>query len=112
MDYEVAGTPAQRKVWQDKKTSREQSLRPEDCCHDALPFCRHSAHTRTSRYVSDNVKESICSARIFTVRRHLKRMSQFGRDSFSGHGGKTSTGKHSTGVVRKVKGCYSSPFNH
>ncbi|ECT6557210.1 hypothetical protein A6E73_23760, partial [Salmonella enterica subsp. enterica serovar Adelaide] len=22
------------------------------------PFCRHSAHTRTSRYVSDNVKES------------------------------------------------------
>ncbi|HCS5668459.1 TPA: ogr/Delta-like zinc finger family protein, partial [Escherichia coli] len=20
------------------------------------PFCRHSAHTRTSRYVSDNVK--------------------------------------------------------
>ncbi|EFF2812629.1 hypothetical protein B9E26_004707, partial [Escherichia coli] len=22
------------------------------------PFCRHSAHTRPSRYVSDNVKES------------------------------------------------------
>lgn len=38
MDYEVAGTPAQRKVWQDKIDSREQSLRPEGCCHDALPF--------------------------------------------------------------------------
>ncbi len=74
------------------------------------PFCRHSAHTRTSRYVVTMSKKVICSARIFTVRRHLNAWVNLCRDSFSGHGGKTSTASTAPAVVRKVKGCYSSPF--
>ncbi|HGY8770924.1 TPA: ogr/Delta-like zinc finger family protein [Escherichia coli] len=77
------------------------------------PFCRHSAHTRTSRYVSDNVKESYlqcqniyCSA---TFKTHESICAVIRSPVTEEKPAPAST---APSVVRKVKGCYSSPFNH
>ncbi|WP_251299593.1 ogr/Delta-like zinc finger family protein, partial [Escherichia coli] len=75
------------------------------------PFCRHSAHTRTSRYVSDNVKESYlqcqniyCSA---TFKTHESICAVIRSPVTEEKPAPVST---APAVVRKVKGCYSSPF--
>ena len=57
MDHDAASTPGERKVWQEKIRQREADLKARGCCHDALSVLQKSAHARTSRYLSENVKQ-------------------------------------------------------
>lgn len=75
------------------------------------PFCKSTAHTRTSRYLSENVKQRYhqctnieCSATFRTI------------ESVDGVI-RAAPEKNDPAPVtppppRKVQGCYSSPFRH
>ena len=41
MEHDVAATPVQRKVWQEKMREREANLKARGYCHDALSFLPH-----------------------------------------------------------------------
>jgi hypothetical protein len=58
MDHDVATTPGQRKVWQEKMREREADLKARGYCHDALSVLQNGGTRRTSRYMSENVKQS------------------------------------------------------
>nr|VXZ81523.1 DNA-binding transcriptional regulator [Klebsiella pneumoniae] len=112
MDHDAASTPGERKVWQEKIRQREADLKARGCCHDALSVLQKSAHARTSRYLSENVKQRYhqctnieCSATFRTTegidevirpRRRKRRLSR----------------SRSHPGTRKVQGCYSSPYRH
>lgn len=75
------------------------------------PFCKKTAHVRTSRYLSENVKQSYhqctnieCSATFRTI------------ESVDGviraAPEKTDPAPVESPPPRKVQGCYSSPFRH
>lgn len=75
------------------------------------PFCKKTAHVRTSRYLSENVKLSYhqctnieCSATFRTI------------ESVDGviraAPEKTDPAPVASPPPRKVQGCYSSPFQH
>lgn len=75
------------------------------------PFCKKTAHVRTSRYLSENVKLSYhqctnieCSATFRTI------------ESVDGviraAPEKTDPAPVASPPPRKVQGCYSSPFRH
>ncbi|HHT2664223.1 TPA: ogr/Delta-like zinc finger family protein, partial [Citrobacter freundii] len=75
------------------------------------PFCKKTAHVRTSRYLSENVKQRYhqctnieCSATFRTI------------ESVDGviraAPEKTAPAPVTPPPPRKVQGCYSSPFRH
>lgn len=75
------------------------------------PFCKKTAHVRTSRYLSENVKQRYhqctnieCSATFRTI------------ESVDGviraAPEKTDPARVTPAPPRKVQGCYSSPFRH
>ncbi|HCM9456367.1 ogr/Delta-like zinc finger family protein [uncultured Enterobacter sp.] len=75
------------------------------------PFCKKTAHVRTSRYLSENVKQRYhqcanieCSATFRTI------------ESVDGviraAPEKTDPASVTSPPPRKVQGCYSSPFRH
>ncbi|HGY5133290.1 MAG: ogr/Delta-like zinc finger family protein [Citrobacter sp.] len=75
------------------------------------PFCKKTAHVRTSRYLSENVKQRYhqctnieCSATFRTI------------ESVDGviraAPEKPEPAPATPPVPRKVQGCYSSPFRH
>lgn len=75
------------------------------------PFCKKTAHVRTSRYLSENVKQRYhqctnieCSATFRTI------------ESVDGviraAPEKTDSAPVTPAPPRKVQGCYSSPFRH
>ena len=71
------------------------------------PFCKKTAHVRTSRYLSENVKQCTnieCSATFRTI------------ESVDGviraAPEKPDPAPVAPPPPRKVQGCYSSPFRH
>ncbi|EDB6595632.1 hypothetical protein AHR24_01595 [Salmonella enterica subsp. diarizonae] len=69
------------------------------------PFCKKTAHVRTSRYLSENVKQRYhqctnieCSATFRTIE--------------SVDGVIRTAPEKPDPAPRKVQGCYSSPFRH
>ncbi|AIJ07383.1 MULTISPECIES: ogr/Delta-like zinc finger family protein [Edwardsiella] len=76
------------------------------------PFCGKSAHTRSSRYLSDNVKQRYhqctnvhCSATFRTLE---------SIDEIIHQPAKPVTAERPTPQAepRRVSGCYRSPFSH
>ncbi|NDJ56705.1 hypothetical protein GWD52_06785 [Enterobacteriaceae bacterium 4M9] len=77
------------------------------------PFCSAAAHVRTSRYMSESVKESYlqcqnvhCSA---TFKTHESIFEVIRSPVVEK---KPEPVQPASVVTRKVKGCYSSPFRH
>ncbi|MZS59877.1 hypothetical protein GQA25_20905 [Escherichia coli] len=77
------------------------------------PFCRTAAHVRTSRYMSDSVKESYlqcqnlnCSATFKTHESIFEVIRSPVVDE------KPAPVPTASAAPRRVKGCYSSPFRH
>ncbi|HDT0937966.1 TPA: ogr/Delta-like zinc finger family protein [Escherichia coli] len=75
------------------------------------PFCKKSAHTRTSRYLSENVKQRYhqctnieCSATFRTI----ESIDEVIRPPAE----KEKPDLTPMTAPRKVQGCYSSPFRH
>ncbi|EMJ8867252.1 phage late gene regulator [Klebsiella quasipneumoniae] len=77
------------------------------------PFCKKSAHARTSRYLSENVKQRYhqctnieCSPTFHTI--------EAIDDGYLAPGGENAAcrGAGHTPAPRKVQGCYSSPYRH
>ena len=76
------------------------------------PFCKKAAHTRTSRYLSENVKQRYhqctnieCSSTFRTI----ESIDEVIRPPAEAAKPVPET---TTRTPRKVKGCYSSPFRH
>lgn len=76
------------------------------------PFCKKSAHTRTSRYLSENVKQRYhqctnieCSATFRTI----ESIDEVIRPPVEKEQPDPTP---VTPPPRKVQGCYSSPFRH
>ena len=70
------------------------------------PNCGQAAHVRTSKYMSENVKES-----------YLQCQNVYCSTTFKTHESpaeekKAEPAPPKTRTTRKVKGCYSSPFSH
>ncbi|SQK76038.1 ogr/Delta-like zinc finger family protein [Tatumella ptyseos] len=79
------------------------------CC----PFCHKAAHVRTSRYMSENVKERYhqcqnleCSATFKTHESIFEVIRSPVVDT------KPEPLPTVPAAPRRVKGCYSSPFRH
>ncbi|MEN3753433.1 ogr/Delta-like zinc finger family protein [Mangrovibacter sp. SLW1] len=79
------------------------------CC----PFCRQAAHVRTSRYMSENVKERYhqcqnleCSA---TFKTHESIFEVIRSPVVEEKPAPVPPAATTTG---RVKGCYHSPFRH
>lgn len=77
------------------------------------PFCKKSAHVRTSRYLSENVKQSylqcvnvFCSATFRTT----ESIDEVIRPPAAAQA--PAPAPAATPAPRKVRGCYSSPFSH
>ena len=77
------------------------------------PFCRTAAHVRTSRYMSDTVKESYlqcqnmhCSATFKTHESIFVVIRSPDIDE------KPAPAVATPAPSRQVKSCYSSPFRH
>ncbi len=76
------------------------------------PFCKKSAHARTSRYLSENVKQRYhqctnieCSA-TFRTTEAIDEVIRPGGESAA------CRGAGHTPAPRNVQGCYSSPYRH
>ncbi|EKN6135301.1 TPA: ogr/Delta-like zinc finger family protein [Yersinia enterocolitica] len=76
------------------------------------PFCKKAAHTRTSRYLSENVKQRYhqctnieCSSTFRTIE---------SIDEVIRPPAETAKPEPETATLppRNMKGCYSSPFRH
>ncbi len=66
MDYEVAGTPAQRKVWQDKIDQQGAELKARrTAVMIYCPSCGHVAHTRRAHFMDDGTKIMIARADVY-----------------------------------------------
>jgi len=77
------------------------------------PFCKQAAHTRTSRYLSENVKQRYhqctnieCSATFRTTE------AVDGVIRGAAEPSQPVPVSPASPAPRKVQGCYSSPFNH
>ncbi|ELH7016233.1 ogr/Delta-like zinc finger family protein [Salmonella enterica] len=77
------------------------------------PFCRTAAHVRTSRYMSESVKESYlqcqnvhCSATFKTHESIFEVIRSPVVDE------KPAPVPTAPVAPRRIKGCYSSPFRH
>lgn len=75
------------------------------------PFCKKTAHVRTSRYLSENVKQRYhqctnieCSA-TFRTTESVDGVIRAAPE-------KTDLAPVTSPPPRKVQGCYSSPFRH
>ncbi|EJP9520996.1 ogr/Delta-like zinc finger family protein [Salmonella enterica] len=82
----------------------------------SCPFCRTAAHVRTSRYMSDSVKESYlqcqnvhCSA-TFKTHESIFEVILTIRSPVVNE--KPAPVPTASVAPRQVKGCYSSPFRH
>jgi len=77
------------------------------------PFCKKSAHVRTTRYLSGNVKQSyllcvnvFCSA----IFRTTESIDNVIRPTAKAQA--PALAPAATPAPRKMRGCYSSPFSH
>lgn len=77
------------------------------------PYCKNSAHVRTSRYLSENVKQSylqcvnvFCSA-TFRTTESIDEVIRPPAETQA-----PAPAPADTPAPRKVQGCYSSPFSH
>ena len=77
------------------------------------PFCKKAAHARTSRYLSDNVKQRYhqctnieCSSTFRSIE-SIEEIIRSPLESFT-----PQTVPDIPMSPRMVKGCYSSPFRH
>lgn len=71
------------------------------------PFCKKTAHVRTSRYLSENVKQRYhqCTTATFRTIESVDGVIRAAPE-------KPDPAPVTPPPPRKVQGCYSSPFRH
>lgn len=76
------------------------------------PFCRTASHVRTSRYMSDSVKESYLQCQNVYCSATFKTHESIFEVIRSPVVEKSAPLPAEPAPFRRVKNCYSSPFRH
>ncbi|HBY9525799.1 TPA: ogr/Delta-like zinc finger family protein [Klebsiella aerogenes] len=77
------------------------------------PNCVQAAHVRTSKYISENVKESYLQCQnVYCSTTFKTHESIFEIIRSPAEARQPEPASPETKTTRRVKGCYSSPFSH
>lgn len=76
------------------------------------PFCKTAAHTRTSRYLSENVKQRYHQCTNIECSSTFRTIESIDEVICPPPEAAKPVPETATRPPRKVKGCYSSPFRH